>query len=812
MREVQKYMVNYKELISKMTLEEKASLLSGKDIWATKPIERLGVESIVLSDGPHGVRRQVGAGDHLGLNASLPSTCFPTAATVANSWDPKIGELVGTCIGEEAVVQGVGVVLGPGMNMKRSPLCGRNFEYYSEDPYLCGKIAAGFVRGLQSNGISACPKHYAVNSQELRRMSSDSILDERTLREIYLTAFEIVVKEAKPKSLMSSYNRVNGVYASENEKLLQEILMDEWGFDGFVVTDWGGSNDHVESVRAGNHLEMPTTGGDSDREIVEAVKNGELDEAILDRRVEELLRMVYEIRLAFKEKKQKDLKENEHHKLAKKAAAESIVLLKNEDNLLPLSKERKVAVIGDFAKIPRYQGAGSSIVNCTKLDNAIDSMKDHNINFIGFENGYERNNKIDASMQQDAIELAKKADVVLFYLGLDEISETEGLDRTHMKIPKNQIDLLSKLSKVNENIVAVISAGSAIEMPWLDKCKAAVHGYLGGQAGAGAMLQVLTGEVCPSGKLAETLPLKLEDTPSYQYFPGKQNNSEYREGLYIGYRYYDTAKVQVQFPFGYGLSYTTFEYSDLAIAGNEVTFTITNTGDVDGAEIAQLYVSAKDSKVYRPSKELKGFHKVFLKAKEAKKVTISLDDKAFRYFNTGENRWEIETGTYEILIGASSADIRLCESIQVDGNEAKLWYKKEDMTSYYSGKINEVPDKEFEALLGHKIPNGNWDEKGLLDINDALCQMYYAKSGLARLAYKILTRMKNKSEEKGVPNLNVLFIYNMPFRGIAKMTNGVITMEMANHMVRMVNGHFFSGFGGLVSGYFKNRKAQKQAR
>lgn len=805
-------MVNMKDLISKMTLEEKASLLSGKDIWETKTIAHLNIPTVVLSDGPHGVRRQVGAGDHLGLNASLPATCFPTAATIANSWDPNVSELVGACIGEEALVQGVGVVLGPGMNMKRSPLCGRNFEYYSEDPYLCGKMATGFVKGLQSKGISACPKHYAVNSQELRRMSSDSILDERTLREIYLTAFEMVVKEAKPRSLMTSYNKVNGIYASENEKLLQDILMDEWGFDGFVVTDWGGSNNHVESVSAGNHLEMPTTGGDSDRELVEAVKSGKLKEERLNQRVEELLKILYEIKPALERNENKDLKIEDHHEVAQKAAAQSIVLLKNEESILPLSSACKVAVIGDFAKTPRYQGAGSSIVNCTKLDNTLEILKAFDLEVVGFEAGYERNSKIDAHMQQAAVELAKKADVVLLYMGLDEISETEGLDRTHMQIPNNQVALLTRLSKVNKNIVVVLSAGSAIEMPWVSKCKAVLHGYLGGQAGAGAMLQVLTGEVNPSGKLAETLPIKYEDTPTYQYFPGKEYHAEYREGLFIGYRYYDTASIPVQFPFGFGLSYTTFAYSDLKVTENEVTFCIKNTGILDGAEVAQLYIHAKNSDVYRPYKELKGFCKIFLKAGEEKEVTIPLDDKTFRYYNTANNQWEIEEGDYEILIGASSKDIRLKETVFINGSKAILWYQKENMKPYYNGQIQAINDSEFEELLGRKLPDGRWNEDGLLDVNDALCQMYYAKSGLARLAYKVLHLLKVRSEEKGAPNLNVLFIYNMPFRGIAKMTNGVITMEMANEMVRMVNGRFWSGLKGFVKGYFRNKRAQKSLK
>lgn len=805
-------MVNDKELISKMTLEEKASLLSGKDIWQTKNIDRLGIPSISLADGPHGVRKQLGEGDHLGLNASEPSTCFPTAATVANSWDTKLGELVGECIGEEAVAQEVYVLLGPGVNMKRSPLCGRNFEYFCEDPYLAGKMAAGYVKGIQKHGISACPKHFAVNSQELRRMASDSIVDERTLREIYLTAFEIVVKEAKPKSIMSSYNRINGVYASENEKLLQNILVDEWGFDGFVVTDWGGSNNHVESVRTGNHLEMPTTGGDSDRELVEAVKSGQISEELLDKRVSKLLEIITEIYPSIDRTKKNKFDKEEHHKIAERIATESIVLLKNDEDLLPLAKGTKVAVIGDFAQTPRYQGAGSSIVNCTKLDSTLDVIENSGLSMVGFEAGYRRNSKVDIALQSAALDLAKKSDVVLFYIGLDEISETEGLDRSGMKIPDNQISLLSALAQVNKNIVAVISAGSAIEMSWIKDCKAVVHGYLSGQAGAGAILKIITGEVCPSGKLAETYPFKYEDTPTYHYFPGLEYSAEYREGLYIGYRYYDTVKILVQFPFGFGMSYTTFKYSNLMVNEKEATFTITNTGKVDGAEVSQMYISAKCHGVYRPAKELKGFAKVFLKTGEAKKVIIALDDKAFRYFNVKTNQWEVEAGEYEILIGASSADIRLSEKIQMVGTGAELPYENNAIPSYNSGHIEMVNNREFEVLLGHKIPNGRWDENGKLNINDALCQMYYAKSGLARLVYKVLTGIKNRSEAKGKPNLNVLFIYNMPFRGIAKMTNGLVTMEMAHSMVHMVNGHFWSGLKKLIKEYFDNRKIQKRVK
>ena len=796
--------MQYKDLIAQMTLEEKCSLLAGQDMWTTRAIERLGIPSIFLSDGPTGLRKQMGAGDHLGLNASVPATCIPTAATMANSWNPELSEQVGQLVGEEAAKQQVNVLLGPGLNIKRSPLCGRNFEYFSEDPYLSGKMAAAFVRGVQSNGISACPKHFAVNSQELRRMASDSVLDERTLREIYLTGFEITVKESQPKTIMSSYNMVNGTYANENRHLLREILVEDWGYQGAVVTDWGGSNDHVEGVRAGSHLEMPGTGGDSDRELVQAVKEGRLSMEELDERVDEMLRLVFSVSEATKQPGTFDV--DAHHALAEKAAEETVVLLKNEDNILPLAAGTKVAVLGDFAKTPRYQGAGSSMVNPTKLDTGLELLKDMPLESIGYAQGYQRNNKQDAQLLQQAVELASKADKVLLYMGLTEISETEGMDRSHMQIPENQIQLLEEVAKVNPNVIVVFAGGSPVEMPWLDHCKALVHGYLGGQAGAGAVLRVITGQVNPSGKLAESYPMALEQNPTSHYYPGQQRSSEYRESLYVGYRYYETAQVAVRFPFGFGLSYTQFEYSDLTVNEQGVQFKITNTGKMDGAEIAQLYVALPQSKIFRAAKELKGFAKVFLKAGESKTVSIPFDDKTFRYFNVQTNAWQVEGGNYQIMVGASVADIRLEQQWQVQGDEAPCPYQASQMPSYYSGKVEQVGDAEFTALLGHEIPNPNWNAEGLLGLNDAICQMYYAKSGLARLVYRILTHFKDKSIAKGEPDLNILFIYNMPFRGLAKMTNGAVTMDMARAILTIVNGHFFKGVGELVKGAMAARK------
>jgi len=801
--------LKHADIIKQMTLEEKCYLFSGKDFWQTRSVERLGVPNMTLSDGPHGIRKQAGEGDQLGLNPSLPATCYPTAAAVANSWDVELGEEIGAHLGAEAASQGVCVVLGPGLNIKRSPFCGRNFEYFSEDPYLAGKLAASYIRGIQKNGVAACPKHFAANSQELRRMASDSVMDERTLREIYLTGFEIAVKEGHSKSIMSSYNRINGVYANENRHLLQEILRDEWGFDGFVVSDWGGSNDHVEGVRAGSHLEMPTTGGDSDLELIDAVKSGRISQELLDRRVDELLDVILSTAGAVKPLEGKPFDVEKHHAMAAKASEQSTVLLKNEGNLLPLKQGTKVAVIGEFAQKARYQGAGSSVVNPTRLDNAMDVIQGFVLDVAGFEAGYPRSGKGDPAMQARAVELAKKADTVLLYIGLDEISESEGLDRSHMRLPQSQIDLIEAVSKANPNVVAVMSAGSAVEMPWLPKIKALVHGYLCGQAGASSVLKVIMGQVNPSGKLAESYPIKYEDVSSAPYFPAKERTAEYREGLFVGYRYFETAKTPVLFPFGFGLSYTTFEYSGLTVTEKEASFTLKNTGGMDGAEVAQLYVSKPDGEVFRPAKELKGFAKVFLKAGESKKVTIPLDDKAFRYFNVDTNKFEVEGGAWTVMIGASCADIKLSGTVEVQGTGAKPPYDKEKFAKYFSGDVKSVSDAEFQALLGRPIPDGHWS--GMLDMNDALCQMYYAKGAAGRLAYKILTHFINKSIEKGKPNLNLLFNYNMPFRAIAKMTGGICTMEMAEGILTIVNGHFFKGLGAVIGGFFRAGKKRKAA-
>lgn len=789
--------LKYESIISKMTLEEKALMMSGKNTWQTVDFEKYGIPSMTMSDGPHGLRRQAGAGDHLGLNASLPATCFPTAATVANSWDEELGEEIGAALAEEAATMDVNVILGPGLNIKRSPLCGRNFEYFSEDPYHAGKMAAAYVRGMQSQGGSACPKHFAVNSQELRRMANDSVVDERTFREIYTTGFEIAVKEGKAKAIMSAYNEINGVYANENSHLLQEILVDEWGFDGCVISDWGGSNDHALGVQNGSHLEMPGTGKSGMRDIVKAVQAGTLKEEVLDQRLDELLSLIFATHGTTEKAKGTTFDVEAHHKLARKAAEESIVLLKNQDNILPLKPGTRVAVIGDFARKPRYQGAGSSLVNPAKEPEVIlDMIGEYDIVMVSYEQGYVRNRPPKMDLLRKAKEAAKGADVVLFFGGLDEISESEGLDRTHMMMPEAQGMLIDELSTVNENLVVVLSAGSAIEMPWHQYVKGIVHGYLGGQAGASAMLNVLTGKVNPSGRLNETYPIHYEDTPCYHYYPGKERSSEFREALYVGYRYYTTIDKKVRYPFGYGLSYTKFRYYNLKVNEQGVTFGIENTGDVAGAEVAQLYIGKKSDTVFRPVRELKGFKRVVLAPGEETEITIPFDDKTFRFFDTRTNTWETESGEYQIMIGTDAETMQLQASMQVNGTVAEGPYRRDKMPEYFSGKVKVVGDEAFEQLYGRPIPDGSWS--GEIGMNDAVCQLYYGKGIIGKIFYGVLRLMLKISEWQGKPNLNVLFNYNMPIRGYAKMTGGFVTMEMARALTEMANGHRIKGTAHLI--------------
>lgn len=792
-------MQNTELLLKKLTLEEKCALLSGAETFKTRGMPKHGIPQIWLSDGPHGLRKQAGESDHLGLNPSVPATCFPTASAVANSWDAALGEEIGAALGEEAAAQEVSVLLGPGLNMKRNPLCGRSFEYFSEDPYLAGKLAAGYIRGIQSKGVAACPKHFAVNSQETRRMASDSIVDERTLREIYLTGFEIAVKEGHPRSIMSSYNLVNGTYANENKHLLMEILRGEWDFDGAVITDWGGSNDHALGVKNGSTLEMPVPGGDSVRELLAAVESGKISESDIDARLSELLPLVFDTKAAL-DAAPREFDAAAHHALARRAAEESLVLLKNEGSLLPLAAGSKVAVIGDFAKNPRYQGAGSSMVNSTQVDVLLDKLIDSELNVIGYQQGFDRHGKPDAALQKSACELATQADTVILCMGLDEIAESEGLDRSNLRLAQNQVDLLQAVAAVNPKIVVVLYSGSVVETPWLDNCQALLYAALGGQAGAGAVADALTGKVNPCGKLAETWPLAYADIPSAADFATRRKTVEYREGLYIGYRYFTTAEKAVRFPFGYGMSYTTFAYSDMAADEQGVSLTVTNTGSVAGTEIVQLYVAKKNSELFRPAKELKGFARVTLAPGEKQRITITLDDKAFRFWNVKANRWEIEGGEYELLVGASVEDIRLCEKITVHGTATVHPYEDVDLDCYYKGDVLSVSDADFEKLLGHPIPNG----KTKIDRNLTLGELNHARSPLGWLVWLVLTILLDVSYKRGKPDLNILFQYNMPLRALAKMTNGAISMGMVDGIVMELQGFWVLGLVRVIYEAIKN--------
>ena len=792
-------MQNTELLLKELTLEEKCALLSGAETFKTRGMPEHGIPQIWLSDGPHGLRKQAGESDHLGLNPSVPATCFPTASAVANSWDAALGEEIGAALGEEAAAQEVSVVLGPGLNMKRNPLCGRSFEYFSEDPYLAGKLAAGYIRGIQSKGVAACPKHFAVNSQETRRMASDSIVDERTLREIYLTGFEIAVKEGHPRSIMSSYNLVNGTYANENKHLLMEILRGEWGFDGAVITDWGGSNDHALGVKNGSTLEMPAPGGDSVRELLAAVESGKITESDIDARLSELLPLVFDTKAAL-DAAPREFDAAAHHALARRAAEESLVLLKNEGSLLPLAAGGKVAVIGDFAKNPRYQGAGSSMVNSTQVDVLLDKLIDSELNIIGYQQGFDRHGKPDAALQKSACELATQADTVILCMGLDEIAESEGLDRSNLRLAQNQVDLLQAVAAVNPKIVVVLYSGSVVETPWLDNCQALLYAALGGQAGAGAVADALIGKVNPCGKLAETWPLAYADVPSAADFATRRKTVEYREGLYIGYRYFTTAEKAVRFPFGYGMSYTTFAYSDMAADEQGVSLTVTNTGSVAGTEIVQLYVAKKNSELFRPAKELKGFARVTLAPGEKQRITIMLDDKAFRFWNVKANRWEIEGGEYELLVGASVEDIRLCEKISVHGTATVHPYEDRDLDCYYKGNVLHVSDADFEKLLGHPIPNG----KTKIDRNLTLGELNHARSPLGWLVWLVLTVLLDASYKRGKPDLNILFQYNMPLRALAKMTNGAISMGMVDGIVMELQGFWVLGLVRVIYEAIKN--------
>lgn len=672
---------NIKELVQRMTLEEKAGMCSGLDFWHLKGVERLGIPSIMVTDGPHGLRKQDGSADHLGLTSSVPATCFPSAAGLASSWDKELARQVGVALGEECQAEDVAVLLGPGVNIKRSPLGGRNFEYFSEDPLLSTQMATGHIQGVQSQGVGTSLKHFAVNNQEERRMSIDAVVDERTLREIYLASFEGAVKDGQPWTVMCSYNKVNGTYVGENEWLLTDILKDEWGHEGLVVSDWGAVNERADALAAGLELEMPTSGGIGERKVIDAVESGQLPLDKLDRAVERLLTLIFN---AVDQKQDgATYNKDEHHQLARKVAAESMVLLKNEEGILPLGREGDVAIIGAFARKPRFQGGGSSHINPTKVDDIVEEMTQvagESVTF-SYAPGYRiEADDVDETLMHEAVQAAQSADTAVVFVGLPDRYESEGYDRAHLRLPDNHIRLIEEIAKVQSRVVVVLSNGSPVEMPWLPQVQAVLEAYLGGQAVGGAIADLLYGEVNPSGKLAETFPAKLSHNPSYLNFPGEGDRVDYREGIFVGYRYYDKKELEPLFPFGYGLSYTTFEYADLKVDRTELTdqdevnvhVRITNTGDIAGKEIVQLYVSDVESTVIRPVRELKGFAKVALEPGESKVVSFTLNKRSFAYYNVDMKDWHVETGEFDIQVGSSSRDIHVRTRVNVESTATFL--------------------------------------------------------------------------------------------------------------------------------------------
>lgn len=791
--------------LEELSTLEKLALLSGKNTWETREIPRIGLRSLWMADGPHGVRRQAGDADHLGLNASIPATCFPTAATMANSWDSELCERVGAALGREAAHLKVDVLLGPGVNIKRSPLGGRSFEYFSEDPYLAGKLGAALVRGIQSVGIAACPKHFAVNSQETRRMTSNSVLDQGTLREIYLTAFEILVKESHPKVLMTSYNLVNGSYANEHVHLLNDILRREWGFDGLVVTDWGGGNDPKAAMEAGGTLEMPSPGFVS---VAQLLDEGDLDEGALDSRVGELLQLAADLDPLDVDEATFQSGQN----LAQEAAENSIVLLKNDESTLPLAAGTRVAVIGEFAVEPRYQGSGSSLVNPTQLTTPLQALRDSSLHVVAAVRGFESGSPLDPEQRAAALAAAREAETVVMYLGLDALSETEGKDRDHMAIPVSQVELLEAVHRVNSNLVVVLAGGSAMEMPWLGKCKAVVHGYLGGQGGAEAMVRVLEGSVNPSGRLAESYPISLEDTPTSGNFPARTKNALYREGPFVGYRYYATANAPVLFPFGYGLSYTDFEYSDFVADSAGANVTVTNAGPRAGSEVVQFY-AAPPAEVSRlgptPSIRLVGFRKVHLEPGQSTLVGIAFDEYSFRSFDRAAGQWITVEGEYQISVNRDAAHPLEKAMVSIDGDPVLATHPSAALPAYAEGRVHDVTDDDFAVLLGGAVPG----EESLgvpLEPNSPLSDLEHASGAVGKLVFsRVLEPAMRRMERTGKPNLNLLFIYYMPFRAIYKMGGGMADPRMVAGMLTMVNGRFMAGFGQLVGGYFSNRKRQK---
>ncbi|MDX1357541.1 MAG: glycoside hydrolase family 3 C-terminal domain-containing protein [Clostridia bacterium] len=797
-----------KAIINQLTLQEKAGLCSGSDFWHLKSVERLGLTEVMVTDGPHGLRKQAGAGDHVGLQDSVPATCFPTASATASSWDVELMHEMGVALGEECLENEVSAILGPGANIKRSPLCGRNFEYISEDPLHTGKMAAALINGIQSRGVGTSLKHYVMNNQEARRMTIDAVVDERTQREIYLAGFEKAIKEAQPWTVMCSYNKVDGTYLSDHKRLLTDILKEEWGHTGLVVTDWGACNDRVEGIKAGLELEMPTSWGKNDEKIVKAIHDGTLEMEDLDRAVARVVEFI----LKSKANKRPGYKydKDAHHTLARRIAAESAVLLKNE-GILPLEKGSKIAVIGEFAQKPRYQGAGSSLINPYKMDTLCGIMNETGIEYV-YARGYDiKTDKPDTEMIADAKKIASSVDRVVIFAGLTDSYESEGFDRRHLRMPEAHNVLIDEVSSVNPNTVVVLMNGAPVEMPWIGKVKGIIEGYLGGQAGSGALVDILFGDVNPSGKLAETFPWKLEDTPSFKYFPGFKKSVEYREGIYVGYRYYDKAKKEVLFPFGFGLSYTEFEYSDLKVNHlngyeYEVSVTVKNVGKRAGAEVVQLYIKNPDSDIYKADKELRDFGKIQLEPDESGELVLSLNERSFAFYNINIPGWHVEKGDYTIQIGSSSRDIRLEHVISVNSNyNAPVPDYSAAAPEYYNlpEGVFEIDENHFKAVYGRELPEREVKPGSPITETSMLGDTTHRFFGrlMVNFMNKQVGKMLGESDggdaESGKLMVEAV-IREMPIRTVGMLGGDRLPKYFTEGFLALVNGKILKGIGLLL--------------
>lgn len=792
--------MKHSDIIKKMTLEQKANIVSGYDYWHLEEFPELDLPKIMVTDGPHGLRKQNPNGDSVGLGNSYPATSYPTAATSSCSWDLELITKEGEALGNECLQEDVSVLLGPGTNIKRSPTCGRNFEYFSEDPYLAGKCSAALIKGVQSKGIGTSLKHFAVNSQEAYRMIMDELVDERTLREIYLTAFEIAIKEAQPWTVMNSYNRINGVYASQNNHLQEEIARGEWGFEGLFVTDWGSSVDRIPGLYAGTDLEMPSSGDLNPTRIVEAVKNGSLEESVLDKRVDNVVDLIVKSKAALAKKH--TYSKEEHHKISMEVAEGSIQLLKNNDGILPVKQGQKVAVIGEMAKAPRFQGAGSSVINPTQIDNAYDALVNLGVDVV-YAQGYDKKkDERNEALFSEAVEAAKSADVVLVFAGLTEEFEGEGYDRKNIEMPSCHNLLISEVAKANPNTAVVLAGGSVITMPWINEVKGVLNSGLSGQAGGTATAKIIAGVVNPSGKTSETYPLSFEDNPTYGNYLTSPVTAEHREAVYIGYRYYDKAKKNVLFPFGHGLSYTTFEYGNLSVSSNEindtdtlsVSFTVKNTGAVAGAEVAQLYVADKESTIFRPEKELREFAKVFLAPGEEKTVEMKLSKRAFAFYNVNINDWCVETGEFDILVGASSRDIRLQATVKVNSTVQCSIPDYSAVAPNYYNNVAAITKTDFAAIYG-EIPSDQRDISKKIDIYNCLEDASHTKWGgrICRLINKIMAKFG--SAENGDGQMLAAMATQIPIRNFIAMSMGVFTPKMADGLLMILNDGESAGKG-----------------